>query len=263
MRYLPAYALIVLGLYALVRRYISIFDLACIGILVVAYLVYLVHTRTPESTPFVTQSPQSETEISTKKARVDIVPETREQYLLPTQPETVKGRGTVYPTSEFETSLLMFPELRGSWMRIDRVFEQETPVALTQRSVLQCAKDAFVEHVSSLKHYTQFTQKRRKQRPVTSKPTRTLVVSMHRPVLPSAHPRLISRPLSEESRLSSVRTSYELLVKAFHGLRLQLIPTRTKATRRAETAMKTILKRLNKEDIGDSYSQSVPQPCNV
>ena len=262
MRYLPAYALIGLGVYALVRRYVRLFDLACIGLLVVAYLVYLVHTRTYEYTPLSTRSPSSDT--STNNARVDIVPETREQYLLPTQPDTAKGRGTVFPASEFEKSLLQFPELRRSWLRIERVFEHETPVALTQRSVVQYAKDTFVEHIRALNRYKQSAQTRTQQQPVTPpKPTRTLVVSMHRPVLPVAQPRRTSRPLSEESRRSAVLTSYESLVKAFRGLRLQLIPTRTKSTRRAETAMKTILKRLNKEDIGDSYSQHVPQPSNV
>lgn len=261
MRYLLTYGLIGLGLYALVRRYVRLFDLACIGLLVVAYLVYLIHTRTSEGTSFSTQSPSSDT--STNRARVDIVPDTREQYLLPQQPETAKGRGTVYPQSEFETSLLQFPELRRSWLRIERVFKQETPVPLTQRSVVQYAKDIFVEHIHALNRYKQSTQART-QEPVTSpKPTPTLVVSMHRPVLPVAHPRRTSRPLSEESRRSAVLTSYDSLVKAFRGLRLQLIPKQTKSTRRAETAMKTILKRLNKEDIGDSYSQNVPQPSNV
>jgi hypothetical protein len=261
MRYLPAYGLIGLGLYAVVCRYVRLFDLACIGLLVVTYLVYLVHTRTPEFTPSATQPPPSD--ISTNNTRVDIVPNTREQYQLPAHPYTAKGRGTVYPASEFEHSLRQFPDLRNSWLHIERVFEHETPIAITQRSVVQYAKDIFVKYVRALKHYKRYTRKHTNQRPSLPKQTQTLVVSMHRPVLPAAHPRRASRPLSEESRRSAVITSYESLVKAFRGLRLQLIPTRTKSTRRAEHAMKTILKRLDKEDLGDGYSQNVPKPSNV
>lgn len=259
MRNLPAYGLIGLGLYALVRRYVRLFDLVCIGLLVVAYLVYLVHTRAPDATSIRTRPPDT----SKSNTRIDMVPETREQYLLPQQPETAKGRGTVYPPSEFETSLLQFPELRRSWLRIERVFKQETPVPLTQRSVVQRAKDIFVEHVRALNRYHQAEPKHTKPRQGTPSPKRTLVISMHRPVLPDPYPRRTSRPLSQESCRSAVLTSYDSLVKAFGGLRLQLIPKRTKSTRRAETAMKTILERLKKEDIGDSYSQSVPQPSNV
>ena len=262
---LPAYALLAVATYAGLRRGLGLPDVALLGLIVLAGLAYVVYVHTtPEAEAGAGAGGSAATTplAPTAATVVPTPPPALGQTLQPAHPPTSRGRGTVHPPSAFAQAVADYPDLRAAWARLGRVHQDEGPVPLSQRSVLQAARDAFVDHVRALRRLA-----RASAEGTDHDETRTV---KPRPLLPDPRLRLAApaprrrhppRPISEAQRRAAVVTTYARLQDAFDGLRLQVRPG-TRAARRAEAAMAQICAALEAVDTGDAYSARVPAPVN-
>lgn len=263
---LPAYALLAVAAYAGLRRGLGLPDVALLGLLVLAGLAYVVYERTtPEAEAGAGAGGSAATTPLAPTSTAAVVPTPPPalgQTVRPAQPPTSRGRGTVHSPSAFARAVADYPDLRAAWARLGRVYQDEGPVPLSQRSVLQAARDAFVDHVRALRRLA-----RASAEGTDHDETRTV---KPRPLLPDPRLRLAApaprrrhppRPISEAQRRAAVVTTYARLQDAFDGLRLQVRPG-TRAGRRAEAAIAQICAALEAVDTGDAYSARVPAPAN-
>ena len=255
---LPAYALLAVAAYAGLRRGLGLPDVALLGLIVLAGLAYVVYVHTtPEAEAGAGAGGSAATTplAPTAATVVPTPPPALGQTLQPAQPPTSRGRGTVHPPSAFAQAMADYPDLRAAWARLGRVHQDEGPVPLSQRSVLQAARDAFVDHVRALRRLARASAEGTGPDHDETPPTRP------RPLLPDPRLRLAApaprrrhppRPISEAQRRAAVVTTYARLQDAFDGLRLQVRPG-TRAARRAEAAMAQICAALEAVDTGDAY----------
>ena len=267
----PAYVCLALAAYACLRRCVGLADVALLGLLALGALAYGLYTgvvartaASPDVSSPTSAGPHLSSSRSTSRsgAVVPTPPPALGQTVVPHRPATATGRGTVHPPPAFARAIRAYPELRNAWQQLDRVYAHEGPVPLGQRSALQAARDAFVEHVRALRRLARqaanaeappsHAQRCRGGR--VSDPRRRLE-------LPGPRRRHPPRPLSEAQRRATVVTTYARLQDAFDGLRLQVMPL-TSAGRRAEAAMDRIGTALEAVDTGDAYSARVPAPVN-
>lgn len=260
---LPAYALLAVAAYAGLRRGLGLPDVALLGLLVLAGLAYVVYLRTTPETSAGAGGSASTTPLAPIPAVVPTPPPALGQTVRPTQSPTSRGRGTVHPPSAFARAVADYPDLRAAWARLGRVYKDDGPVPLSQRSVLQAARDAFVDHVRALRRLARASAEGTdhdetppaRPRPSVPDPRRRLAA-------PAPRRRHPPRPISEAQRRAAVVTTYARLQDAFDGLRLQVRPG-TRAARRAEAAIAQICAALEAVDTGDAYSARVPAPANV
>lgn len=270
---LPAYVLLTLGAYAFLRRCIGLSDVALLGLLVLVALTYAcyLYTQTAQSASGVergnrTLAPRAA--VRPDAITVPTPPATLGQTVLPSQPPTSRGRGTIQPPSAFERAVTAYPDLRMAWRRLGRLYKQEGPVPLSQRSALQMAHDAFVNHVRALQRLARVSEERTRgghhymdNNGTPARPRPLVLDPRRRLAAPTPRQRHPSRPLSEAQRRAAVVTTYARLQDALDGLRLQVLPM-TKDARRAEAAMEQICTTLEAVDTGDVYSARVPAPVN-
>ena len=266
---LPAYALLAVAAYAGLRRGLGLPDIALLGLLVLVGMAYVVYVRTTSDagTGLDVASIARGPTMSLAPTPVPMPPPALGQTIRPEQPPTSRGRGTVHPPSAFTRALATYPDLRAPWTRLGRVYRDEGPVPLSQRSVLQAARDAFVDHVRALRRFADADSIGRpladdsptEPDPSTSKDK--IPDPRLRLAAPAPRRRHPPRPISQAQRQAAVVTTYARLQNAFDGLRLQ-VRSGTRAARRAEVAMEQICGALEAVDTGDAYSARVPEPAN-
>lgn len=259
---LPAYALLAVAAYAGLRRGLGLPDIALLGLLVLAGLAYVVYVRmTPETGAGLGGS--APTPLAPIPAVVPTPLPALGQTVRPAQSPTSRGRGTVHSPSAFARAVADYPELRAAWARLGRVYKDEGPVPLSQRSVLQAARDAFVDHVQALRRLARASAEGTDHDETPLVKPRSLPPDPRlRLAAPAPRRRHPPRPISEAQRRAAVVTTYARLQDAFDGLRLQVQPG-TRAARRADAAMAQICAALEAVDTGDAYSARVPVPANV
>lgn len=261
---LPAYALLAVAAYAGLRRGLGLPDVALLGLIVLAGLAYVVYVRaTPEAGAGLGGSAATTPLGPTDATVLPTPPSALGQTVRPAQPPTSRGRGTVHSPSAFARAVADYPDLRAAWARLGRVYKDEGPVPLSQRSVLQAARDAFVDHVRALRRLARASAEGKDHDDETppAKPRPLLPDPRLRLAAPAPRRRHPPRPISEAQRRAAVVTTYARLQDAFDGLRLQVRPG-TRAARRAEAAMAQICAALEAVDTGDAYSARVPAPVN-
>ena len=261
---LPAYALLAVAAYAGLRRGLGLPDVALLGLLVLTGLAYVVYVRTTPEAGAGTGGSAATTAIAPIDAAavVHTSPPALGQTVRPTQPPTSRGRGTVHSPSAFAQAVAYYPDLRAAWAQLWRVYKDEGPVPLSHRSVLQTARDAFVDHVRAVRRLARASVEVMDHDETPPARPRPLVPDPRlRLAAPAPRRRHPPRPISEAQRRAAVVTTYARLQDAFDGLRLQVQPG-TRAARRAEAAMAQMCAALEAVDTGDAYSARVPEPAN-